>query len=185
MRLQPSKAAAGAGAGTSFLLALSVCLLPKFDWADGRVSPEAPAPWRAGALSLGAVKARLPFSCDSPRGGCAAHRRPHPPLQSRGPWWCSSKPQFLWPSCSVGGRRSLCCTFKCNVSEPLLKNGIRFQGASQRACVWFIEASAHDRPRRSNSICRFSIHKSHLIPFFMRDMCGWGTYLISFYLNAA
>lgn len=99
--------------------------------------------------------------------------------------WCSSKPQFLWPSCSVGGRRSLCCTFKCNVFECLLKNGIRFQGASQRACVWFIEASAQDRPRRSNSICRFSIHKSHLTPFFMRDMCGWGTYLISFYLNAA
>lgn len=159
------------------------CLsLLKFDRSMAWVSLGAPAPRRAGALSLGAVKARLLFSCDSPRGGCAAHRRPHPPLQSQATRCCSSKPQFSRPSCNVGGKPSLCCAFKF-VSKPSLKSGVRFQGASHAACFRFIEPPTQDWLRRSNSICRFSIHKSHLT-LFMRHICVAERNLISFYLNA-
>lgn len=78
----------GRGGGRhSILAAPNVCLLPKF----GRTAGSRRKLRRPGelALSLGAVKTRLPFSCDSTGGDCAAHRRPHPPLQSRMTRCCS------------------------------------------------------------------------------------------------
>lgn len=69
MRLQPHKAAAGAGGRYRLLIGPESRPLPEVCLGGRRGLAGSPGAGESGALSLDAVQARLPFSCDSPGGG--------------------------------------------------------------------------------------------------------------------